>query len=241
MNLGLQSPLELGTLLLCLMTYAFTLKAVFRGAGPVHSLLVRIGTLTWIAGVLFFARAGFFASGEAPFGLPIPPLAFAIGPTAIGLLLIATLPSVGRWAWGLSPIVLTLLQSFRIGVEAILHVLVSRGELPPALTVGGTNYDILVGLAAPIVAFAAVRLRQSEEGARKGERLIEAFQWVGIAILGVTIVTGVLSVPGPLQRFNFDIPARAFLAFPYVLVPAFFAPLALCLHVLALRSIRARR
>ncbi|MEC8677582.1 MAG: hypothetical protein VXX85_01870 [Candidatus Margulisiibacteriota bacterium] len=46
---------------------------------------------------------------------------------------------------------LTLIQSFRIPMEIILWLLVTQHIIPDLMTWHGRNFDILIGLSAPIV------------------------------------------------------------------------------------------
>ena len=49
---------------------------------------------------------------------------------------------------------------------------------------------------------------------------------------------GVLSSPGPFQKFGFDIPVSYSGAYPTVMIPAFAVPSWIILHALSLRQLR---
>lgn len=217
--------------------YALVLHFVARKLSPRMSLVLRFGLLVWLSTVLFLANRGTFAdSGDVP-----PPLAPAL---AFGVLLwifLARSWKVGTWLKKQPDsfvLVLTSLQAFRIGVEYFIARLIEKGTLPPSLTLGGTNYDIVVGLLAPVTVIASILLQRRSEGGRAyAHRLLVGFQWLGIGILTVTIISGALSIPGPLQAWNFDTPNVAMTQFPYVLIPTFFVPIAISLHIIALRTL----
>ena len=67
-------------------------------------------------------------------------------------------------------------QTFRIGVELFLHRLWLDGMAPRMLTYAGANFDMIVGLSAPIVAWVYWR-------GRIGERAALAWNIAGLAML----------------------------------------------------------
>ena len=58
---------------------------------------------------------------------------------------------------GMPLAVLNLAQVFRVRVEGVLAMLVVAGRLPTLLSWHATKFDILTGLTAPLVAWAAAR------------------------------------------------------------------------------------
>lgn len=122
-------------------------------------------------------------------------------------------------------------QSFRVGVEALLHRLWEDGLAPKMLTYEGANIDAwigLTGIAAAGLAFLG----------RPGLRIALAWNVIGLLSLANVIVRSVLTAPGPLQLLESDVPNLFVETFPYSLLAGFFPPLAISLHVLAIRSIR---
>ena len=63
---------------------------------------------------------------------------------------------------------------------------------------------------------------------------------VGLIALANVIVRSALTSPGPLHLLDAEVVNRAIGTFPYTFIAGFLAPLAVTLHVLALRSISAR-
>lgn len=61
---------------------------------------------------------------------------------------------------------------------------------------------------------------------------------IGLLSLANVAVRSVLTAPGPLNLVHTEVPNLAFGNFPFGLIPGFMAPLALALHVLALRAPR---
>jgi len=99
------------------------------------------------------------------------------------------------------------------------------------LTYGGANFDILIGLSAPVAAFLyATR--------RVGTRAVIVWNAIGLATLANIAVRAALTAPGPLNLIHAEVPNLALGTFPYTYIPGFFAPLAVTLHVLVIRAAR---
>ena len=179
----------------------------------------------WLGIAYALAESGFLSAWTAkPPRLPLIPLfAFVVliainRSTAFVKLLRAT-----PRAWPVA------LQTFRIGVELCFWRLHTTGGAPSQVTFEGRNFDILVGLTAPLVALAIWKFGL-------GRRAVIVWNVLGIAILTNTIVTVLSSLPGPLHH---DWPGGVFTAIadsPFVLIPAFLAPFAIFLHVFSIRQ-----
>ena len=126
------------------------------------------------------------------------------------------------------------LQTFRVGVELTLSSLHAEGLTPRLLTLAGGNVEILVGLSAPLIAFLATR------GAG-GQRIALAWNLVGLLSLLNVAARAVLTAPGPLNLIHAELPNVAMGMFPFSFIPSFMAPLAMMLHVLAFRALRAAK
>ena len=131
------------------------------------------------------------------------------------------------------PWLLVAMQTFRIGVELLLHRLWIEGIVPRMLTFRGTNLDIYVAVSAGAVAWLCNR-------GRAGLKLAVAWNTVGLLVLSNVVVRAVLTTPGPLNLVHTEVPNRMFGTFPFTFIPAFFVPLAVVLHVLAIRTIGIR-
>ena len=124
-------------------------------------------------------------------------------------------------------------ESFRFVVEIFLHQLWLDGEIPKMLTYQGANFDILIGISAPIVAWLLASRRISE-------RMALAWNVIGIAMLANVAVRGVLTTAGPLHIIATEVPNAAIVTFPFTYIPGLMVPLALVLHVLSIRVLRKR-
>jgi hypothetical protein len=159
--------------------------------------------------------------------LLIPIIAFmaiVLGRSPVGRGLATTIPVAAIFA----------LQTFRVGVELTLSSLHDAGLTTRLLTLAGGNIEILVGLSAPLIALIATR------GA-VGQRLALVWNIVGLLSLLNVAMRAVLTAPGPLNAIHAELPNVAMGMFPFSFIPGFMAPLAMVLHLLAFRALRAAR
>jgi len=124
-------------------------------------------------------------------------------------------------------------QCFRVGVELFLHQLWIGGLVPKMLTFEGANVDIYIGASAPVIAWLSTR-------GRLGLKLALAWNVLGLLALTNVVTRAVLTAPGPFNLVHTEVPNRMFGTFPFQFIPAFFVPLAVALHVLAIRAIGSR-
>jgi hypothetical protein len=121
-------------------------------------------------------------------------------------------------------------QAFRIGVELFIHQLWINGLVPKMLTFAGANVDIYIGASAPVIAWLSMR-------GWWGQRLALLWNILGLLSLANVVTRAVLTAPGPLHLIHAEVPNRMIGTFPFMFIPGFFVPLAVVLHVLAIRSI----
>lgn len=104
------------------------------------------------------------------------------------------------------------------------------GEIPVQMTFEGRNFDILVGVTAPLVASLWLKANH--------ERPVLVIVWniLGLLILLNIVVIALLSAPTPMRYFTND-PANTIVAdFPWVLLPGVLVVLAVALHLLSLKQ-----
>jgi hypothetical protein len=109
------------------------------------------------------------------------------------------------------------------------------GIFPAVFALPAGLGDVLIGVAAPLVA------KNLRNGHPASQRRAILWNVLGLADLVVAITLGVLSAPGPFQRFALDRPNVAISEFPFVIVPTVLVPLSVLLHVLSLRSLTRSR
>ncbi len=121
-------------------------------------------------------------------------------------------------------------QAFRIGVELFIHQLWIDGLVPKMLTFAGANVEIYIGASALVIAWLSMR-------GWWGQRLALLWNILGLLSLANVVIRAVLTAPGPFNLIHAEVPNRMIGTFPIMFIPGFFVPLAVVLHVLAIRSI----
>ena len=121
------------------------------------------------------------------------------------------------------------LQAFRVVVELAFWRLHWEGVVPVQMTFEGRNFDVLVGLTAPVVAAGIA-------AGRVGPRATIAWNLFGLAMLVNAIGTAATSAPGPLHLGWPGEPFTAIAAWPVIWIPALLAPVGIFLHVVSIRQ-----
>ncbi|WP_051359867.1 hypothetical protein [Adhaeribacter aquaticus] len=186
-----------------------------------------IGLIGWLILLGVLAVNGFFQNFTV---LPprflisnLPPLALAIGLLFSG--------RFSRFLTKISTARIIGLQTFRGPVEIVLWLLFLNNTVPIQMSFEGRNFDVLVGLTAPFVAYYV--------GKKKA-----GYQQVGVVwnILGLGLVLNIvgiaiLSAPSPFRVFMNE-PANTFIAtLPFIWLPGFLVPVAIALHLFSLKQL----
>ena len=204
-------------------------RARHAGENPRLGVGVAIAITLWLALVAALAKSGALATTSVPPRWPFLPLA------AVVAIVIANRTRAAQAIIRSTPLHWPIaLQSFRIVVELVLYALHEAGIAPVQITFEGRNFDILVGLTAPFVAWLVAR-RKIGNGA------VLAWNLAGLAILANTVGTVATSTPGPLHLDWPGAPFTALTTWPAIWLPSFLVPVAVCLHVVSIMQTRAAR
>jgi hypothetical protein len=183
---------------------------------------------TWFAAASWLGKAGFFL---APTSL-VAPIAFPLVlPIVAALVILAVSPRFRT-------LVDTTPQSWITGVQiyralgAMFLALWLQGRMPGEFAIPAGTGDVIVGLTAPIVAW----LNATRSPAARPATVV--WNLFGIADLVVAVSTGFLTSPSPYQMLAFDRPNTLIVQDPFVMVPAFFVPLSIILHMMSLWKLR---
>lgn len=219
---------ELGllTLAFAAVTGLAVVLLLWRYLGIGRTMPALAGLIVWLSYATAMGYFGLVADSH----LPVPGILLLVLPIfALGIFGVAR-GNLGANLGLSAPLsILVGFQVFRVGVELVLLQLYHLGKIPRIMMLAGGNLDILVGLSAPFVALASTN-------AKWGKQIALAWSFVGIASLINIAARSVLSAPGPLHLLNTDVPNLAMGTFPFTFVPGFFAPLALMLHMVVIRS-----
>lgn len=183
----------------------------------------------WLAASVTLASNGALQTAVGA----VPTIAFAVAiPIALALAAVWLIEPVGRAFanWDLQPLLIAM-QSYRVfGLGFI--VLMALGQLPPIFAIPAGLGDLAIGLTAFGAASAA----------RNGQ-LSRAVWWnvMGIVDLGLALTIGVGTGPSQLGFIPVMPRNTLFSLAPFAIVPSFFVPLDITLHMLSLRGLAARR
>ena len=206
------------------------LKGLSKYHIPIRSFLIIVGV--WIVALIALSTSGFLGD-------------FSNFPPRMMLVLIIPLVTALWFVFSkrsnevidkLPADWMVKMQSFRIVVELFIWWAFLDESLPVQMTFEGRNFDILVGLTAPLAAY--LWLKQGKE--KPGVMII--WNILGLALLMNIVVVAILSMPTPARVFMNE-PANTLVAsFPWVLLPGILVVMAYTLHFLSLKQlIRAKR
>jgi hypothetical protein len=123
------------------------------------------------------------------------------------------------------------LQVFRIFVEVLLWLLFVQNLLPVQMTFEGRNFDILVGITAPLAAW----LFAGKKWALIGWNIL------GLCLLINIVTIALLSLPTQFRVFDNEPANTIVLNSPFILLPGMLVPLAYGLHFFSLRQVALRK
>jgi hypothetical protein len=118
----------------------------------------------------------------------------------------------------------TFIHSIRFPVEIVLFQLFLFEMVPKLMTFEGRNYDILIGLSAPIIGYFFISNKLNKKA-------LLAWNSIGLCFILFILFNGVLSAELPFQQFAFDQPNKAINYFPFILLPATIVPIVIWTHL----------
>jgi hypothetical protein len=123
------------------------------------------------------------------------------------------------------------LQTFRLPLELIFVWALHLGMMPKQMTFEGLNYDVLVGLIAPFIAYFGYHKKILSKW------MLIGWNVAGLILLANIVTVAILSAPTNFQVFTNEPHNTIVLQFPYIFIPFFLVPLALFGHLFALRKL----
>lgn len=196
----------------------------------------RFAVMTVAAAVVMAVAALNAASGRlARFDtVPPPMMVMIVSVLLIGLAL--GLSSLGREAAVHAPLgALVALQGFRLPLEFVMHRAGTLGIMPPQLSFGGYNFDIVTGIGACVLGAAILA------GLAVPKRALWVWNLWGVWCLLVIVAIAVAT--SPVVRAFGDDPRNLntwVLYFPYVWLPVSLVTVAIASHVIITRALRRR-
>jgi hypothetical protein len=192
---------------------------------PVVARTVVTALAVWLAAVLALGAAGAFVS---PPGTPPLPILLGVAlPLAAFLAAYRLLPAFRDYVLSADLRLLTAIQGWRAGGLGFLALYV-YGVLPGLFALPAGIGDIAIGLTAPWVAAALVR-----SNTYAGTRAFAVWNILGIIDLVMAVSLGALSA-GLFPALSGEVTTSPMSQMPLVLIPAYFVPLFVMLHLAAL-------
>lgn len=206
------------------LTTVATLWFFYQSAKSRNALF---GILIWMTLVGALGLFGFYQIEN----MTPPAFLFLLGPGVLFVFLHLLTARGRRFGDKQSLKWLTLLHIVRIPVEIVLYYVFLEGFIPDLMTFDGYNFDIVSGLSAPVIYYAAfVRNWIGKKG-------LLIWNFVCLGLLVNILCIAVLSAPTPLQMLAFDQPNIGVTFFPFVWLPAVIVPIVLYSHLVSIRQL----
>jgi hypothetical protein len=182
--------------------------------------------LVWFLLVVAGSLLGVFDSEPRP---PLPLGLAAVVPLALFGAGYLTSVRFQEVVWSLDLRLLALAQTWRVGgiVFLVLH---QQEALPGVFAIPAGWGDMAIGITAPIVAWYWRRPFPT--------KTFIAWNVLGSLDLVLAVSLGVLASRTPLGILAGDVSTRLMGQFPLSLIPTFFVPLLLILHLISLNRVR---
>lgn len=172
------------------------------------------------------ASSGFYLKTDG-----MPPRAFLMFAIPILTMVVLFATKRGRqFIDSLSLRALTGLHVVRVPVELFIFYWYIRGWVPELMTFEGVNFDILMGITAPVIAMWAWKK------ANLNYKVLLIWNLMGLALLLNIVVHAILSLPVEFQQLALDQPNWAVLHFPFNALPAVIVQVVLFSHLAGIRQ-----
>ncbi|WP_396636907.1 hypothetical protein [Maribacter sp. R77961] len=203
---------------LFLATSLLTIGFFYYANGKPKTLLFLI--ILWSALHSILAYSGFYKVTDS-----IPPRFGLVLVPAVLIIIYGLLPKQQKWIFEKrNTKISTFLHVVRLPVELVLYALFIHKMVPELMTFEGRNYDILMGITAPIMGWLLLKNIVTKY-------ILLLWNMIGLVLVLFILVNGILSAELPFQQFGFDQPNRGVMYFPFILLPATVVPIVIWTHL----------
>ena len=187
--------------------------------------------MVWLAYIYFVSNTGI----TAVTGLPPRIVVFFLVPALSGVILFNSLNITKAVIEKIPLKNIVMIQTFRIAVEILLYLSALKMIIPREATFEGNNFDIVIGITAPVVSYLLVYKKLSVN-------LFRMWNFAGLATLAIVVGTFMtkLFVPA-FQLPNADSMVAQFGRAPFTFLPGYLMPLAVGLTIMSLKKAKSIR
>ena len=181
--------------------------------------------VSWVGYLALMGNLGFFNDNSLPPRVPL----FLILPIFLSLFLWLRKAGSKLIIQSIPFYFPVAIQSFRVVVELLIHATYGQGLLPRIVTYEGVNFDILVGLTAPLATGLHYR-------GIIGDRVLLGWNFVSLTVLASTVSTFVIAFYFGDQL---NIPKFPMVVgnLPFIFLPGIMVPFAVFMHIISIRLI----
>ena len=217
------------TLLLIITLCIIGFHAIDRTFGKTKKaqrkkMFLILGLLLWNLYIFALDGTGLLQTFELPprFGL------FLILPAFLFTGIFIYINRNSEWLQHIPKSWLVFIQAFRIGVETLFVFSITAGVLHSNVTIEGYNFDMILGITAPIVGFLFLKRILSE-------KILVLWNYIGLLVLASVILVFMTTIFTPeIYGFEGTPMPMEFTRYPYTVVAGFLMPAAVFIHVLSI-------
>ncbi|MEQ8325311.1 MAG: hypothetical protein RH916_11600 [Vicingaceae bacterium] len=190
-----------------------------------QKLILILALISWQLIIYFISSTGILKSYDFP---PRIALAFIL-PSFLFTGVFLSLNRNSHWINSIPEHWTIYFQSFRIVVETLFVFTVSQGLLNRQVTIEGYNFDMIVAITAPILAYLVYHKKVLSRST------VLLWNYVGLLVLSSVIFLFLTSIYWP-EIYGSEVPLMPLEAFsyPYVLIAGFLMPTAVFLHIFSI-------
>jgi len=228
--------LELGYTILFISLISIILWYYYRalekiGIKSKKRILIVIAVLSlWLIPHYFLTKTGFYSDFTEFPKIPI----FMISPLFLFTFILFLKNKNSRVLDAIPIHIPIAYQSFRAVIEVLFYFTFLKGILPVQVTFEGVNYDVLFGLSAILMGIYAFQKNASK-------KILIIWNIIGIGVVAFAAFTFITSFYFPaIWGLSNSGVSPEFAQFPFLLLPSFFMPSAIFMHILSIIQLKKK-